>query len=95
MMPYRMSKAGAVVLRGRCRVRAQFPHGSCSVSLQIEPDCCSKISLGPVSLTEGSVPSCCFFDERWKGLGFGGWYRPCSTEKARHSITPQAQDGKA
>jgi hypothetical protein len=84
----RMSKPGAVSSPERSGVLTQSLHGPCSVSLQAEPDRCSKISLGPVCLTEGSGPSCCFSDELWRWLGFGGWYRPCSAEKSRHSTRP-------
>jgi hypothetical protein len=94
MTPNRMSKPGAVTSPERSEELAQLLHGSCSISLQVGQDHCGKISLSPVGLTEGSVPSCCFFDELWRGLGFGGWYRPCSDEKARYSTHFLAYDGE-
>ena len=44
MTPSRMSKPSAVILAERSGVLAQLLHGSCSVSLQTEPDRCSKMS---------------------------------------------------
>lgn len=84
MMPGKTSKPGAMTLSGRSGVPAQFLHGSCSVSLQVEPGRWGKISLGPMSLTESLVPSCCFSDELWRRLGLGRWYWPCSTDKMRY-----------
>ena len=95
MIPERVSKPGAMTSPGRNGVLAQFLHGSCSVSLQGRPDRCGKISLGPPSLSEGFLPSCCFSDELWRGLVLGRWYWPCSTDKMRHSTYSLTHDRKA